>query len=123
VEDLGGTIGIQFLNPAAVTLPAVRTFGNCGVGAFRGPGLTTADLNITKNFQITERFRLQFMAQFINLTNTPIFSAPNASCGPSCNGIIDTNPVTGGATGAGTFGLAQSQDPGREIQFGLKLHF
>jgi len=123
LEDLGGTIGIQFLNPAAVTLPAVRTFGNCGVGAFRGPGLTTADLNITKNFQITERFRLQFMAQFINLTNTPIFSAPAASCGPSCNGIIDTNPVTGGATGAGTFGLAQSQDPGREIQFGLKLHF
>jgi hypothetical protein len=123
LEDLGGTIGVQFLNPTAVALPGGKTFGNCGVGSFRGPGLTTADLNITKNFRLTERFRLQFMAQFINLTNTPIFGAPNASCAPQCNGVIDTDPVTGGGTGAGKFGLAQSTDPGREIQFGLKLHF
>jgi hypothetical protein len=122
-EDLGGNIGIQFLNPAAVSLPAPLTFGNCGVGAFRGPGLTTADLNIIKMFPITERVNLQFMAQFLNLTNTPIFGAPTANCGPQCNGVIDTNPVTGGSTGAGTFGLAQSQDPGREIQFGLKINF
>jgi hypothetical protein len=120
-EDIAGNVGLQFLNPAAVTEPGIHTFGNCGVGSFRGPGLTTADLNITKNFQLTERFRLQFMAQFINLTNTPIFGAPSASCAPSCNGIITTG-LTGG-TGAGTFGLVQSQDPGREIQFGLKLHF
>jgi hypothetical protein len=123
LEDLGGTIGVQFLNPTAVTLPGGKTFGNCGVGSFRGPGLTTADLNITKNFRLSERFKLQFMAQFINLTNTPIFGAPNASCAPQCNGVIDTDPVTGGGTGAGKFGLAQSTDPGREIQFGLKLHF
>jgi len=122
-EDLGGNVGIQFLNPAAVSLPGPLTFGNCGVGAFRGPGLTVADLNIIKRFPITEHVNLQFMAQFINLTNTPIFGAPHSSCAPSCNGVIDTNPVTGGNTGAGTFGLAQSQDPGREIQFGLKLNF
>jgi hypothetical protein len=123
LENLGGNIGLQFLNPAAVTLPAANTFGNCGVGAFRGPGLKTADLNITKQFTFTERVNLQFMAQFINFTNTPIFSAPAASCGPSCNGVIDTNPLTGGSSGAGTFGLVQSQDPGRQIQFGLKLRF
>lgn len=134
LEDLGGNIGVQFLNPAAVSLPPSNlttgkvgtiagTFGNCGVGAFRGPALKTADLNIIKEFHITERFNLQFMAQFLNFTNTPIFSAPAASCGPLCNGIINTDPKTGGATGAGTFGLAQSADPGREIQFGLKLRF
>ena len=122
-ENLGGNIGIQFLNPLAVTLPAPLTFGNCGVGAFRGPGLTVADFNIMKRFPITEHVNLQVMAQFINLTNTPIFGAPHAGCGPSCNGVIDTNPITGGSTGAGTFGLAQSQDPGREIQLGIKLNF
>ncbi len=116
VEDNAGNIGIQFLNPAAVSLPAQYTFGNCAVGSFRGPGLRTADLNLTKLFHVTERFNLQFMTQFINLTNTPIFSAPTASCGPNCNGTI-------GPSGAGTFGLAQSPDPGREIQFGLKLLF
>jgi Carboxypeptidase regulatory-like domain/TonB dependent receptor/TonB-dependent Receptor Plug Domain len=140
LEDLGGNVGVQFLNPLAVTLPSnnalggnmgtsgkigtvAGTFGNCGVGAFRGPALTTADLNIIKRFRITERFNLEFMAQFLNVTNTPIFSAPAASCGPLCNGLINTNPKTGGSSGAGTFGLAQSPDPGREIQFGLKLHF
>jgi hypothetical protein len=121
LENIAGSIGLQWLNPAAVTLPSQYTFGNCGVGAFRGPGLATADLNLTKQFHITERFNLQFMTQFINLTNTPIFGGPSASCGPLCNGIITTGPSGGG--GAGTFGLAQSQDPGREIQFGLKLLF
>jgi TonB dependent receptor/Carboxypeptidase regulatory-like domain len=134
LEDLGGNVGIQFLNPAAVSLPAnnkttgvigtvAGTFGNCGVGAFRGPSLTIADLSIIKHFNLTERFNLEFLATFLNVTNTPVFGAPTASCGPACNGVIDTDPKTGGATGAGTFGLAQSQNPGREIQFGLKLHF
>jgi Carboxypeptidase regulatory-like domain/TonB dependent receptor len=121
LENIAGNIGLQWLNPAAVTLPAQFTFGNCGVGAFRGPGLTTADLDLTKQFHITERFNLQFMTQFINVTNTPVFGAPTAGCGPLCNGVITTGPSGGG--GAGTFGLAQSQDPGREIQFGLKLNF
>jgi hypothetical protein len=121
LEDIAGSIGLQWLNPAAVTLPAQYTFGNCGVGSFRGPGLATADLNLTKQFRITERFNLEFMTQFINVTNTPIFGAPSASCGPVCNGVITAGPSGGG--GAGTFGLVESQDPGREIQFALKLHF
>jgi hypothetical protein len=123
LENIAGNIGIQFLNPAAVTLPATHTFGNCGVGSFRGPGLATADINITKNFHITERFNLQFMTQFINFTNTPVFSAPNGSCAPACNGVITTGPTGGGTGTAGTFGLEQSANPGRQIQFGLKLLF
>jgi hypothetical protein len=121
-EVEGTSIGKQFLNPAAVSLPAPGTFGNCQVGSLRGPGLKTADLNLTKKFPISERFNLQFMAQFINLTNTPIFGAPSSGCGPECNGQIQTGP-SGGNTGAGTFGLVQSQDPGRQIQFGLKLNY
>jgi hypothetical protein len=110
--NISGNVGLQFLNPLAVSLPGAQTFGNCGVGSFRGPGLTTADINLTKNFNITERFNLQFMTQFINFTNTPVFSAPNGNCGPLC-----------APGGTGTFGLIQSQNPGRQIQFGLKLLF
>jgi hypothetical protein len=123
LENIAGNIGLQFLNPAAVTLPGAQTFGNCGVGSFRGPGLSTADINITKNFHITERFNLQFMTQFINFTNTPVFSAPNGSCAPSCSGVITTGASGGGTGTAGTFGLVQSANPGRQIQFGLKLLF
>jgi hypothetical protein len=116
--DVGGTIGLQFLNPAAVREPAAGTFGNCGVGAFRGPSLAIADFNIIKAFPVTENVKVQFMAQFLNLTNTPIFGAPQASCGPLCDGRVTT-----GAADSGTFGIVQSTDPGREIQFGLKLIF
>ena len=121
-ENVGGSLGIQFLNPAAVTVPAAGTFGNCKVGAFRGPGIKTADLNIIKAFPIHEKVNMQLMAQFINVTNTPIFGAPNSSCGPSCTGGVTVGP-TGGNTGDGAFGFAQSQDPGRQIQFGLKLNY
>jgi len=45
------------------------------------------------------------VTQFINLTNTPILGAPNASQGSS------------------SFGLITSSNPGRQVQFGLKLIF
>jgi Carboxypeptidase regulatory-like domain/TonB dependent receptor len=99
-----GVIGTQFLNPAAVTAPAPGTFGTCAAGSFRGPGLATSDLSIVKAFTLSERTNFQFITQFINLTNTPIFGAPNASQGS-------------------TFGLITSSNPGRQVQFGMKLLF
>lgn len=122
LENIGGTVGIQFLNPAAVSLPAPGTFGNCGAGSFRGPGLKTVDLNLSKEFVLTERANLLFRAEFINLTNTPIFGAPNANCGPICNGVVTTGPA-GGGSGAGTFGFVSSTNPGRQVQFALKVSF
>ncbi|HTV81651.1 MAG TPA: carboxypeptidase regulatory-like domain-containing protein [Acidobacteriaceae bacterium] len=121
-ESFGSSVGIQYLNPGAVSLPATGTFGNCQVGAMRGPGLKTADVNLTKTFPIRERLNLQFMAQFLNVTNTPIFGVTSYSCGPECNGQIQTG-ATGGNTGAGTFGVAESQDPGRQVQFSLKVNY
>jgi outer membrane receptor protein involved in Fe transport len=100
-----GVLGIQFLNPAAVSAPAAGTFGNCAAGAFRGPGLATSDLSIVKAFSISERTTFQFMTQFINVTNTPILGAPNTS-GPGF-----------------PFGVITSSNPGRQVQFGLKLLF
>lgn len=100
----GGIIGIQLLNPNAVVPGTPGTFGTCAAGSFRGPGLATSDLSVIKGFQISERTNFQFMTQFINLTNTPIFGAPNSSQGS-------------------TFGLVTSSNPGRQVQFGMKLVF
>jgi hypothetical protein len=99
-----GTFGPQFLNPASVAPANPGTFGTCAAGAFRGPGLATSDMSIIKTFQISERTNFQFLTQFINLTNTPILGAPNTSLGP-------------------TFGVITSSNPGRQVQFGLKLLF
>jgi len=100
----GGQLGLQFWNPAAVALPALHTFGNCAIGSFRGPGLATGDLNIAKRFVLGERTSLQAMAQFINVTNTPILGRPSFFQGA-------------------TFGTITSSNPGRQVQFGLKLVF
>jgi outer membrane receptor protein involved in Fe transport len=118
IVNVGGVSGVQFLNPAAVSLPALGTFGNCGEGSFRGPGLTTADLNLSKRISLGEKSNLLFMTQFINVTNTPILGAPSAGCGPVCNGV-----VSNGQAGAGSFGVITSSNPGRVVQFGLKLQF
>jgi Carboxypeptidase regulatory-like domain/TonB dependent receptor len=102
-----GVLGFRLLNPDSVTDPTAGTFGTCAAGSFRGPGLATSDLSIVKAFSISERTSFQFLTQFINVTNTPIFGAPFAS----------------GGTGNKTFGVVTSSNPGRQVQFGMKLVF
>ena len=73
--------GYQWFNPASYAQPAPGTFGSCGVGTIRGPGLSNFDLNLTKSFRVTERQALEVRADFINLTNTPILNAPASPTG------------------------------------------
>ena len=100
---------MQFWNPASIkeTAPLPtdpKHFGSCAIGSFRGPGLSTADLNLTKNIVLGEHTNLQAMAQFINVTNTPILGRPSFFAGPG-------------------FGTITSSNPGRQVQFGMKLVF
>jgi len=96
--------GYQWFDASAFG-PAVQgTFGTCGVGTVRGPGLSTADVSFLKIFAITERQHLEFRSEFINFTNTPILQAPTTSLGSN-------------------LGLIQSAQGARNIQFGLKYSF
>ena len=122
------TIGKVNLNPAAVTSTQDGQFGNCQSGSLRGPGLKTADLNVIKHFPITEKVNAAFNAQFINLTNTPIFSVPASwwgqysSCA-ACSGVRTTGYNGGGTGTTGLFGLLEGSNPGREVELALKLTF
>jgi hypothetical protein len=105
----GGQFGEQFWNTAsAKQTPPLPTdpkhFGSCAIGSYRGPGLATADLNLTKNIVLGEHTNLQAMAQFINVTNTPILGRPSFFAGAG-------------------FGTITSSNPGRQVQFGMKLLF
>ena len=126
--QIGSSIGKTNLNPAAVTGTTNGQFGNCSSGEFRGPSLKTANLNVMKNFPITERVHAEFAAQFINLTNTPIFSVPASwwgqysSCA-SCNGVRTTGFNGGGSGTVGSFGLLDGTNPGRQVEFSLKLNY
>jgi hypothetical protein len=96
--------GYQWFDPASYGAPNPHTFGSCGVGTVRGPGLSSLDLSFLKQFSITERTRLEFRSEFINLTNTPILNSPSTGLGSS-------------------LGLLQSSQGPRNIQFGLKLYY
>jgi hypothetical protein len=126
--QIGGSIGRTMLNPASVSEVGNAQFGNCQTGALRGPGLKTANLTLTKQFPITEQANVAFSAQFINLTNTPIFSipaaygSPSSSCG-ACNAVRTTGPLGGLGGTVGTFGLVDGTNPGRQIEFSLRLNY
>ncbi len=96
--------GYQWFSPAGFAQPANGTFGNCGVGTVRGPGLATLDFNVSKTFRVTERQSVNLRAEFINLTNTPILNAPNTGVGSQ-------------------LGLLNSSQGARNVQFALKYRF
>ena len=98
------TPGIQWVNPADFGSQQLGQFGTCGVGTVRGPGLQSFDLGVQKEFPIKETKRLEFRAEFINFTNTPILNAANPSLGAG-------------------FGVVNTSQGERNIQFGLKLYY
>jgi Carboxypeptidase regulatory-like domain len=86
-----------------------------------GPGFRRLDFSLFKDFQLTERFKLQFRSEFFNIFNHPNFNAP----GFGGNGVV----AIGGANNftSSNFGEIGSTrdapyDP-RQIQFALKLYF
>jgi hypothetical protein len=74
-----------------------------------------------KAFQLSERFSLQFRAEFFNILNHPNFNAP----GFGGNGVVAIGNSTN--FNSSTFGEIGSTrdapfDP-RQIQFALKLYY
>jgi len=112
----------NFLNAACITSPPVITsdggtaFGNIGVGAVRGPDQTNFDMVALKSTRLTERFGLDFRAEFFNAFNTPQFANPsNLSAGTSVSGAFIPDSTFGQIT-------VTSVNP-RLIRFALKLIF
>jgi hypothetical protein len=82
-------------------------FGTCApqLGGLRGPGFYNWDLSLEKNFQLTERFRLQFRSDFLNAFNRVNLAVPNTTVAQSTTGVI------------------QASQPARNVQLALKLYF
>ena len=57
----------------------------------RGPGQVNFDVSVFKTFAIGERIRAQFRAESLNVTNTPMFCAPNTTFSSSAaSGVISS---------------------------------
>jgi outer membrane receptor protein involved in Fe transport len=78
-------------NNAAVTNPALRTYGSLGRNAFRGPDLMNVNLSMAKETLLTEnRVRMEIRADFFNLFNHAQFLNPSVSMTSSLFGQIST---------------------------------
>ncbi|HEV2494680.1 MAG TPA: TonB-dependent receptor [Terriglobia bacterium] len=114
--------------PAGFTQPTRCVPGISGIGLLggansqvSGPAIGRLDFSLFKNFQITERYRMELRSEFFNILNHPTFNAP----GFGGNGVV----AIGGSTDYtnSNFGKIGStrfpfNDP-RQIQFALKLYF
>lgn len=96
----------KWFNTSVFTQPAPFTFGSASARNhdLRAHGMRNFDLSLFKEFQATEKLKVQFRLEALNAFNTVQFSGPNTS-------------VTSGSFGRVS---AQANAP-RQLQFGLKL--
>jgi len=124
-----------FGNPAAFQQPcplgAVAPTGcfpltgnailGAGPSTTTGPGFHRFDFSAFKAMQLSERFSLQFRAEFFNILNHPNFNAPNFGG----NGVTPV-PNSGNFTSSSFGEIGSTRDAPydpRQIQFALKLYY
>jgi hypothetical protein len=81
------------------------TIGSARRGQLRAPGDSNLDYSLFKNFQLTERKRVQFRSEFFNVLNHANLGAPGTTVNSPSFGVISS-----------------ALDP-RILQFALKLIF
>ena len=95
-----------------VTLP--YSFGNCPAqGPVTGPGYSDTDLGLMKNFHITESKYIQFRGDFLNAFNNVQLGHPN----------VNYQCPYGQQCSSGAFGLINTSQPARNIQFAFKFYY
>jgi len=102
-----------FNNTGQFSNPAIGSFGDCSpqLSDLRSPHYSDVDLSLHKDFQITERFRVQFRTDFINTFNHVQLNAPNMGLSLGTSNIPST------------MGQITSAQPPRNIQLALKLYY
>jgi hypothetical protein len=84
---------ITTLNAAGIPLAnSSNIFGNLGRNTLRGPKFSNWNLATFKNFAITERWKVQLRADFINAFNQYNFGNPVATMNSPIFGTNTTNP-------------------------------
>jgi outer membrane receptor protein involved in Fe transport len=97
----------RFFDTSAFVPQPLFTVGDTGRNTLYGPGQKNLDFSVGKDFYLTEQWRLQFKADFFNLTNTPNFGVPQNALGASDFGTINNT----------------ANAAPRQIQFALRLLF
>jgi len=120
------TGGIPYVfNPLAFLPTAVGQIGSSPRSPFRFPSQFYTDLNVTKNINFSERYRLQLRAEFYNIFNHTIFNdvfqtipdrLPTDAAFNSIQNLQNQNSNP-------QFGQAFATRDPRQVQLGLKFYF
>jgi len=125
------TMQAPFDGSAFSCVPGTRHFGDLGRNSLLGPNYRNFDLAISKMTPITERLKVQFRADFYNLTNRPNFANPLM---PAFFADAAPNGVGPDGRSLGFYPITATSDVGlgnpilggggpRSIQFALKFLF
>ena len=110
--------GSSYFDPLAFApITAVR-YGNTGRNLLRGPGVINLDGSLFRNFNVTERFRLQFRAEVFNISNTPAFNNPGATVSGATRNASGQITALNGYTE-----ITSAQSTERQFRLALKILF
>lgn len=125
----------EWFNRAAFVQPAPGYIPNTPRNNLYGPHFQHIDLSIFKDFQVTEKTKVEFRAESFNLTNTPAYFVANdqnhdstTNLVPGCTsstdfaGAVCTSPLAASSS----FGQIVRTNPSytpRNLQFAVKLLF
>ena len=104
--DRGSQDPKHWFNTAAFANQKPFNFGNAGRNTIFSPGIIDWDGSLAKNFQLTERQKLEFRAEFFNIGNHPLWGYPGATVGTATFGVISSTIIDS-----------------RQLQGGLKYSF
>ena len=103
--------GLQWLNPAAFSIPKPGEFGNLKRGDVRGPSFRQLDLVAIKRINTGRKAALDLRLEVFNLLNRTNYANPSGTLGNALgvgtNLIQPGQPFTQAAAGS-TFGLLRS---------------
>jgi hypothetical protein len=113
ITKIGATgAGTTYYDPSAFANPNAPRLGTTGFNILRAPGIGNYDFSVSREFNLTERFKLQFRMDSFNFTNTPHLSGPTDS--------LDSGHFL---RVRGVNSLAREGIDERQFEFGLKLFF
>ena len=106
---------------AAFSLPSIGQSGNLPRNAGRGPGLFLFDLNVTREFRLSERVSLRPVLEFDNVLNKTVFSFGSEFI--NFNALSPTATEDQRQAFLESFLLATRTLRHRQIRLALKLEF
>ena len=128
--------GLQFLNPAAFSVPMPGQFGNLERNAIHGPSFWQVDMFFAKHFPVGGRNNVEIRGELFNLFNTVNYQNPGTTILPSATPATTPggNTLQPGqaytAATAGTFGQLNSTvgrtvglGTARQMQLAIRFSF